>query len=351
MRNRWLMLISIAVIICGLTAASWATDTVNLVVNGQEIKSDVPPQIIDGRTMVPVRFIAEALGSEIEWDADKKTVFINTKDSKNKDNTDLQTVIKLVGGFGMSIKNVPLLAPDKSVIEGIQENYSEFVSPALLAKWQSDPQNAPGRMTSSPWPECIEITATKKSSESKYQVEGQIIEMTSAEMANGGYAAQRPITLVVEYLGGKWLITSVKIDANQETATVYQNMKYGFSFELPASWQGYSIISDKWEGFAIDTPKTKPAQTGPMLSIRHPQWTAANPRQDIPIMVFTVPQWNGLQQREFHVGAAPVGPKELGRNSQYVFALPARYNFAFPTGYEEVENILENDSLKPMEIN
>jgi hypothetical protein len=53
-----------------------------------------------------------------------------------------------------------------------------------------------------------------------------------------------------------------------------------------------------------------------------------------------------LQREEFHIGAAPIGPKELGRNSRYVFALPARYNFSFPTGFEEVEKILEGSPLQ-----
>jgi len=82
---------------------------------------------------------------------------------------------------------------------------------------------------------------------------------------------------------------------------------------------------------------------------RHPEWKADNPRQDIPIMIFTLQQWEALQLEKFHIGAAPIGPKELGRNSKYVFALPARYNFAFPTGYEEVEKIIESQPLKPIE--
>jgi hypothetical protein len=86
-----------------------------------------------------------------------------------------------------------------------------------------------------------------------------------------------------------------------------------------------------------------------MISIRHPQWTAKNPRQDIPIMIFTITQWDSLQQEKFHIGAAPIGPSELGHNTKYVFALPARYNFAFPTGYEEVESILKSNPLQPIE--
>ena len=36
--------------------------------NGQEIALDVPAQLVNGRAMVPVRFIVEALGEKVEWD-------------------------------------------------------------------------------------------------------------------------------------------------------------------------------------------------------------------------------------------------------------------------------------------
>ena len=130
----------------------------------------------------------------------------------------------------------------------------------------------------------------------------------------------------------------------ESNSVVYKNTEYGFNFTLPVSWQGYSIINGKWEG--NDVKSGKLTETGPMISIRHPQWTSQNPRQDIPIIVFTINQWNLLQQETFHIGAAPIGPSELGRNGAYVFALPARYNFAFPTGFEEVEKILEDHPLK-----
>lgn len=63
-------------------------------------------------------------------------------------------------------------------------------------------------------------------------------------------------------------------------------------------------------------------------------------------MIFTLEQWNALLEGKFHIGAAPIGPTELGRNSKYVFALPARYNFAFPEGYEEVEEIIKKNPLQ-----
>jgi hypothetical protein len=63
-------------------------------------------------------------------------------------------------------------------------------------------------------------------------------------------------------------------------------------------------------------------------------------------MVFTRAQWRSVQQEKFLVSAAPFGPEEIGRNSRYVFALPPRYNYAFPPGYEEVEQIIESGPLR-----
>lgn len=125
----------------------------------------------------------------------------------------------------------------------------------------------------------------------------------------------------------------------------YSNTRYGFTFTLPLSWTGYTTVDSRWEGLSIATGAV--VETDQQISLRHPLWTATNKRQDIPIMIFTMSQWNDLIAEKFHIGAAPIPPSELGRNSAYVFALPARYNYAFPTGYQEVEQILQGSPLHP----
>ncbi|MEC1523335.1 hypothetical protein P9D43_15120 [Neobacillus niacini] len=137
------------------------------------------------------------------------------------------------------------------------------------------------------------------------------------------------------------------IDQNPPKENLYNNSEYGFSFTLPETWVGFQIVTDSWEG--IDTDQQQ-VENGQILLIRHPAWSEEQPRQDIPIMIFTLKQWSSLEKGEFHIGAAPIGPTLLGLNDEYVFALPARYNFAFLEGYEEVENILENNPLEPKNV-
>jgi hypothetical protein len=126
---------------------------------------------------------------------------------------------------------------------------------------------------------------------------------------------------------------------------VYINNEYGFRFSLPKSWKGYTLVASGWNGRVIDSNPEK-SEKGPAISIRHPLWTKENPRQDIPIMVFTHAQWQLIEKEELSVSAAPIGPSELGRNAKYVFALSARYNFAYLPGWEEVDQILQHKPLQ-----
>lgn len=132
------------------------------------------------------------------------------------------------------------------------------------------------------------------------------------------------------------------------TDVVYKNTDYGFSVTLPKSWTGFEVIDDVWEGYSLTDGGTNQvmSETGPYIYVRHPAWTDEDPRQDIPVMVFTLKQWADLEADKFHIGAAPFGPGELARNAKYVFALPARYNYAFPTGFEEVEALIYSGAVK-----
>jgi hypothetical protein len=128
-------------------------------------------------------------------------------------------------------------------------------------------------------------------------------------------------------------------------SVVYTNQQYGFRVFLPNSWKGCSIIVSDWNGRILDANPEKD-ETGPVISIRHPLWTKRTPRQDIPIMVFTLAQWQFIKRGDMAVSAAPIGPSELGRNAKHVFALPARYNFAYLPGWQEVDDMLQHEALQ-----
>ena len=53
---------------------AYAADEIRIYVNGNYLSSDVAPIIVDGRTLVPLRVIFEALGAKVNWNGDTQTV-------------------------------------------------------------------------------------------------------------------------------------------------------------------------------------------------------------------------------------------------------------------------------------
>ena len=52
------------------------------VVNGEAVKNDVAPLIVNFRTYTPARFVAESLGAKVVWDEKTRTVTITKDDVK-----------------------------------------------------------------------------------------------------------------------------------------------------------------------------------------------------------------------------------------------------------------------------
>ena len=93
-------LVSLTVILCFLfTLLSFETlanNDIQVLLDGNPINFDVPPQIIDGRTMVPIRAIFEAMGAQVSWDDSTKTATAVKGDT---------TVIMWVNLVQLMIKN------------------------------------------------------------------------------------------------------------------------------------------------------------------------------------------------------------------------------------------------------
>jgi hypothetical protein len=128
------------------------------------------------------------------------------------------------------------------------------------------------------------------------------------------------------------------------TPIVYRNSQYGFCFLLPADWAGYTIVAETWSGTVLDSQKT---EHGPQLLIRNPKWTEGDHWQDIPIMIFTPSQWKIIEADNMAVSAAPIGPSELGKNEDYVFALPPRWiGFYDVKGMDEVQTLINQNPFE-----
>lgn len=105
-----------------------------------------------------------------------------------------------VAQFGNQLNTVSVLSP--TAPEDIRKAYASYVAPELLAAWLADPENAPGRTTSSPWPDHIETDTVTMNADGSYDVLGRIMLMTST-----GDAGIIPVALTVADVGGGFVIT------------------------------------------------------------------------------------------------------------------------------------------------
>lgn len=75
---------------------------------------DVAPTIVNDRTMVPVRFIAEALGGMVEWHEDIQTAYIVYQD--NMVEVPIQSTTIHVNGEAKTIDTPSQIIADRTMI-------------------------------------------------------------------------------------------------------------------------------------------------------------------------------------------------------------------------------------------
>jgi len=104
----------------GTASAEVSERSVNLIigqseaqVNGTKVTMSAPAQVIDGRTLVPLRFISEAFGCEVQWNANLRTATVILVDQTievpidqnyaiiNGDKTAVEVPAQLINGSTM----------------------------------------------------------------------------------------------------------------------------------------------------------------------------------------------------------------------------------------------------------
>lgn len=121
-----------------------------------------------------------------------------------------QVATTVVTEFGRRLRMVAVLAPKELMTKSMEEAYSDLVAADLLATWKSNPEKAPGKRTSSPSPERIDISSIKAQGHDAYIVKGQVILLTSQERRAGGIFQANPVTMTISKQNGRWVITAFK---------------------------------------------------------------------------------------------------------------------------------------------
>jgi hypothetical protein len=114
--------------------------SVNANVNNESRLLDVPAQISDGSTFIPLRFVSESMGAEVEWDGSTRTVTITTDKAHWSDSGDNLSVNLLFSSewIDMDSGDKTTFDPDRFIQindswsddpEGLYYSYSETYEP------------------------------------------------------------------------------------------------------------------------------------------------------------------------------------------------------------------------------
>ena len=101
---------------------------VNYSINGEGKKMDAKPFIKNDRTLVPLRFIVEAIGGEVNWDNDNRLVTVNSKGKTIELPIDSKTI--KIDGKDVNIDQAAIIKGDRTFvpIRFIAENLDMVVN-------------------------------------------------------------------------------------------------------------------------------------------------------------------------------------------------------------------------------
>ena len=133
--------------------ASQSNNTgISVYINGNPVTFDVPPQIINDRTMVPLRAIFEALGASVDWNQETRTVTSIKNGTAIKLTIDSNTMY--VNNNTVTLDSPACIVDDRTLVpvRAISEAYNATV------EWNGDIKRVDIYTTNTPSVEPVEET-------------------------------------------------------------------------------------------------------------------------------------------------------------------------------------------------
>ena len=153
MKKTVLLIVSVLILIMAFSAFVSAERYVTVILDEEVLEFDVKPQIINGRTMVPLRKIFESMGAVVDWDGDTRTAFAekNTRFVEAQiDNYEMT-----INGVSKRLDTAPMLLGGRTLVP------VRFVAEAFGVVVEWDDESSTVTLTS---PEKIPLTSVAKMS-------------------------------------------------------------------------------------------------------------------------------------------------------------------------------------------
>lgn len=219
-------------------------------VNGVITELDVPAQIINNRTLVPARAVAESFGVDVQWDESTRTVVLTTGDASQSTSRHA---------------NHPVSGDWETRVGGNEWNFwadgngGRYTAPGVRAGFSWEPVE----------PGLIRVTRTMRGIIEYYYYEVSENTMTLTESSRGSLATGSPRTIEFIAAGSRepvrqpmyghplvGLWTNYFWDRNDNTGIVFRDNGTGYEFgpgyRIEFTWQtqGENLVTlneSAWE--------------------------------------------------------------------------------------------------------
>lgn len=234
-----------------------AEDNITIYVNEQRLQCDVAPYIENGRTMVPMRKIFEALDAKVDWEGTTQTITATKDDiviilqinNSTMKNNGVDEVLDVAPAIVGSSTFVPIRAVSQSLkanVEWLGQNQSVYINSPELFKQASE--NIIKTVTMyAPDGRNIDVLETEIEA---YKNVGWYIEPVTQMYALDGRTIYVPDSEVEAHKNVGWYLTPVTtmyapdgrtIVISQDEVTAYQNVGW---YETEAQAQAANKVTN-----------------------------------------------------------------------------------------------------------
>jgi N-acetylmuramoyl-L-alanine amidase len=108
----WCLLLGLLIVLVRPVLA--AGQPITLIIDEQRVETDVAPVIYNDRTMVPLRIISEQLGAQVHWDDATRTVTVGA--AANVIELGIGKNVAIVGGERKQLDAAPIIVGDRTMV-------------------------------------------------------------------------------------------------------------------------------------------------------------------------------------------------------------------------------------------
>ncbi|MDO4552575.1 MAG: N-acetylmuramoyl-L-alanine amidase family protein [Bacillota bacterium] len=109
-------------------------DSTTAFVNGAQETLDVPATIINDRTLIPVRFVAEAIGCTVDWDPETRTVMVTSPESQEFASITSVTLSTTETGYRITVTGEDMIGTYKATAYEEPDRFGVDIYNALLVQ-------------------------------------------------------------------------------------------------------------------------------------------------------------------------------------------------------------------------